>query len=231
MPYYYDSTYLLVIAAFLLTLFASMGVKSTFNKYSKVANQRGITGAQAVRNILDSNGLYDVQIEHIKGNLTDHFDPRAGVIRLSDSVYNSTSVAAIGVGAHEAGHAIQHSVGYVPIKVRNSIIPVVNLSSTLSMPIFFIGLIAGIPALATIGAILFAAVLVFQLVTLPVEFNASRRALKIIQNSNMMYDDEVDKAAKVLRAAAMTYVAAAASSALQLLRLLMIANKGRSRRD
>ncbi len=224
---YYDPTYILVIIAFLLTMFASFGVNSTFKKYSGVSNARGLTAFDAARKILDSFGLHNIKIERVSGNLTDHYDPRAGVLRLSDSTYMSTSVAAIGVAAHEAGHAIQHSIGYVPIKVRNAIVPVVNIGSTLSMPVFFIGLILGMYKLAILGAILFGGVLVFQLVTLPVEFDASRRALKILNESDMLYGKELTYARRVLTAAALTYVAAVASTALQLLRLLMIANRNR----
>lgn len=227
MFYYYDSTYILVIAAFLLSLFASFGVNSAFSKYSKKLNSRGLTAADAARRILNSNGLSNVAIEHVSGNLSDHFDPRTNVVRLSDSTYNSTSVAAVGVAAHECGHAIQHATGYVPIKLRNSIVPVVNIGNALSMPLFFIGLIMGITNLALAGALLFGLVLVFQLLTLPVEFNASRRALKILDSTDMLYGDELKGAKKVLTAAAMTYVAAVASTALQLLRLLLILNRRR----
>ncbi len=219
---FWDSTYILVILAFVLSMFASFGVKTTFAKYSKVHATNGLTGSMAARQILDMNGLHHISIEHIAGDLTDHFDPTAGVIRLSDSVYNSNSVAAIGVAAHEAGHAVQHATNYAPIKVRNSIVPVVNISSSLSMPLFVIGLLMNSLGLAFAGAMLFAAVLVFQLITLPVEFNASRRALAILGNSNLLYEEELGGAKKVLSAAAMTYVAAVAASALQLLRLLLI---------
>ncbi len=222
-----DTTYVLVIAAFILTLIASYGVKMTFSRYNKVRNVRGMTGADAARLILDRNGLSHIRVEHISGSLTDHFDPRANVIRLSDSTYSSDSVAAVGVAAHEAGHAVQHAVGYAPIKVRNSIIPIVNIGSGLSMPVFLIGLALGSFNLAIVGVILFSATLLFQVVTLPVEFNASRRALRILDESNMLYDDEVKKARKVLTAAALTYVAAVASTALQLLRLVLLAGKNR----
>ena len=183
--YYFDPTYVLVIIAFLLTLFASMGVKSTFSKYNDVRSSRGITAASAARQILDANGLQNIRIEHVSGDLTDHYSPNENVIRLSDSTYNSTSVAAIGVAAHECGHAVQHQVGYVPIKIRNGIVPIVNVCNMLSMPIFIIGLILGLGRLAMVGAILFGAVLVFQLVTLPTEINASRREMKTLES---MYD-------------------------------------------
>ncbi|MBP3361467.1 MAG: zinc metallopeptidase [Clostridia bacterium] len=225
--YYYDPTYVLVIAAFLLTLFASFGVKSTFNKYSSVRNARGMTGADAARRILDANGLSGVQIQRVSGNLTDHFDPKANVIRLSDSVYSSDSVAAIGVAAHECGHAVQYARDYAPIKLRNSIVPVVNIGNALSMPLFLLGLILGMTNLALAGALLFGLVLVFQLITLPVEFNASSRALRILDERGLLYGEELKGAKKVLKAAAMTYVAAVASTALQLLRLLMIVNRRR----
>lgn len=222
-----DPTYILVIIAFLLTMFASFGVKSTFNKYNKVHSGRGMTAAMAARKILDANGLHNIRIERVAGDLTDHFSPKENVIRLSDATYNSTSVAAIGVAAHECGHAVQHQVGYVPIKIRNSIVPIVNISNTLAMPIFLIGLILNIANLAMFGAILFGAVFVFQLVTLPTEINASRRAMKTLDSMYILEGDELKGAKKTLTAAAMTYVAAVASSALQLLRLLLIANNRR----
>lgn len=225
--YYYDPTYVLVILAFFLTLFASFGVKSTFNKYSSVRNSRGMTGADAARRILDANGLHGVQIQRVSGSLTDHFDPKANVIRLSDSVYSSDSVAAIGVAAHECGHAVQYAHNYAPIKLRNSIVPIVNIGNALSMPLFFLGLILGLTNLALFGALLFGLVLVFQLITLPVEFNASSRALKILDERGLLGGEELKGAKKVLKAAAMTYVAAVASTALQLLRLLMIVNRRR----
>ena len=228
--YYYDSTYILVIIAFALSMFASFGVKSTFAKYDKKLSYRGITGADAARRILDANGLYNIRIERVSGNLSDHFDPSAGVIRLSDSTYNSTSVAAIGVAAHGCGHAVQHAQGYVPIKLRNSIVPIVNIGNSLSMPLFFIGLLLGMTELAFAGALLFGLVLIFQLVTLPVEFNASTRAIKILDGMAILDSDELRGTKKVLSAAAMTYVAAVASTALQLLRLLMIVNNRRDRR-
>ena len=225
--YYFDPTYVLVIIAFFLTMFASLGVKSTFNKYNDVYSSRGITAAQAARNILDANGLHNIRIERVSGELTDHFSPKENVIRLSDSTYNSTSVAAIGVAAHECGHAVQHQVGYVPIKVRNGIVPVVNICNALSMPLFIIGLILGIGRLAMAGAILFGAVLVFQLVTLPTEINASRRAMKTLESMYILEGDELKGARKTLTAAAMTYVAAVASTALQFLRLVLLANRRR----
>ena len=227
MGYYYDPTYILVIIAFFLSLFASFGVKATFSKYSSVKSARNITGAEAARAILDANGLYHIQIQRVAGKLSDHFDPRSNVIRLSDSTYGSTSVAAIGVAAHECGHAVQHAKGYAPIKLRNTLVPVVNIGNTLSMPLFLLGIWLGMTNLAIIGALLFGLVLIFQLVTLPVEFNASTRAIEILEVRGILGSDELKGAKKVLRAAAMTYVAAVASTALQLLRLLMIINRRR----
>ena len=226
-PIYYDPTYILVIIGFMLSIFASFGVKSTFSTYSGVYNSRGMTGRDAAREILDKNGLYSVGIEHVAGDLTDHYDPRANVIRLSDATYNSSSVAAVGVAAHEAGHAVQHAVGYTPIKLRNAFVPVVNIGSSLSMPLFILGLIMGREGLAFAGIVLFSAVLIFQLITLPVEFNASHRALVALDSSGMLALDEVKQAGKVLKAAAMTYVAGVAATALQLLRLLLIFNSRR----
>lgn len=226
--YYWDPTYILVIIALVLSMFASFGVNATFNKYKKLRTARGITGADAARRVLDMNGLQHIKIERISGNLTDHYDPKAGVIRLSDATYNDTSVAAVGVAAHEAGHAVQHAVGYAPIKIRNSIVPVVNIGNALSMPLFLIGLLFNILGLAYLGVILFSLTLAFQVITLPVEFNASRRAISILDNSMLLYEDEIKPAKKVLKAAAMTYVAAVAATALQLLRFLLIIG---SRRD
>ena len=227
MLYYYDATYILVIIGFLLTLFASFGVNGTFNKYKNVTNRRGITGAMAARSILDANGLQHVKVVRIAGNLTDNFNPSTNVVSLSDSTYDSASVAAIGVAAHECGHAVQHQQGYMPIKVRNGIFPAVKIGNVLSMPLFIIGIILGLGDLAMIGAILFGLVLIFQVVTLPVEFNASIRAIKTLEGMYMLDDNEIKGAKKVLKAAAMTYVAAAASTALQFLRLLMLANRRR----
>ncbi len=230
MPYYYygyDPTYILVLIAFALSLFASFGVKRTYSKYEKVRSTRGYTAADVARAILDRNGLQHIRIERVGGNLTDHFDPRTNVVRLSDSTFGSSSVAAIGVAAHECGHAIQHATGYAPIKIRNSIVPVVNIGSTISMPLFIIGLFLGHYGLSLAGVILFSLVLVFQLITLPVEFNASTRAIKILDGGNMLFDEELTGAKKVLTAAALTYVAGVASTALQLLRLLLILNRRR----
>lgn len=220
--YYMDPTYLLVIIGAVICMVASANVSHTFNKYSRSGSKRGVTGAQAAAQILRNAGIGDVRIEHIAGNLTDHYDPRNKVLRLSDSVYGSTSVAAVGVAAHECGHAIQHQVGYVPIRIRNAIVPVVNLGSKLSWPIMILGLILGSLNLLNIGIVLFSLTLLFQIVTLPVEFNASGRALRILDQSGMLYPDEVRGARKVLGAAAMTYVTAAVSTLLQLLRLVLL---------
>ena len=228
MFYYWDSTYILVIIAMLLSLWASFGVKSTFAKYQEVKTARGITGSEAARRVLDMNGLKNIRVERVGGELTDHFDPKNNVIRLSDSTYNDTSVAAVGVAAHEAGHAVQHATGYVPIKIRNSIVPVVNIGTQLAMPLFLIGLLINVLGLVYLGIFLFSFALLFQLITLPVELNASSRAIKILDSSMLLYEDEIKPAKKVLKAAAMTYVAAVAASALQLLRLLLIANRRRN---
>ena len=230
MPYLFygfDPTYVLVIFALILTLIASFGVKSTFAKYDKVVTSRGITGAQAARSILDANGLTNVRGERVGGHLSDHFSPKENVIRLSDSTYDSTSVAALGVAAHECGHAVQYQQGYIPIKVRNSIVPIVNISNSLSMPLFFIGIIMGATNLAYAGAILFGVVLAFQLLTLPVEINASRRAMATLDSMMILEERELVGAKKTLFAAAMTYVASVAATALQLLRLLLILNNRR----
>lgn len=225
--FYYDSTYILVIIAFLLSMAASFGVKVTFAKYKEVSNSRGLTGADAARYVLSSGGASGVRVERISGELTDHFDPRANVIRLSDSTYSSVSVAAVGVAAHEAGHALQHAEGYLPIKLRNGIIPVVNIGNSLSMPIFMLGLILGRPNIAMFGVILFSGVLIFQVLTLPVEFNASIRAVNILRDRDLLSREELPKAKKVLFSAAMTYVAAVAATSLQLLRLMAILNSRR----
>lgn len=204
-----------------------MKVSSAYNKYSKINNMRGITGAETARHILDANGLFDVPIEIIPGKLTDHYDPKAKVMRLSNDVYRGTSIAAVGVAAHESGHALQDQQNYIPIRIRNSIFPVVNFSSQFSWIIFFVGLIFGFSSLVNIGIILFAAVVVFQIITLPVEFNASNRAIAILEERGILYDDELSGAKAVLSAAAMTYVAAALMAIAQLLRLLALSNRRR----
>lgn len=223
---------LLVIITAVFSMWASAKVNSTYNRYSKVVTRRNMTAAQAARMILDQNGLQNVRIESIAGNLTDHFDPRDNVIRLSDSVRNSASVAAVGVAAHEAGHAVQYATGYVPIKVRNSIVPVANIGCKFGPYLVMLGLVlyafAGLSSLIMeIGIIFFAASVIFQIITLPVELNASNRAIKILGGSGYLDSDEVPMVKKVLGSAAMTYVAAAAVSVAQLLRLMALANSRR----
>ena len=224
--YPYDYYYLiLVVPALLISLWAQFKVKSTFNRYEQVYARQGITAAQAARRILDQNGLYGVRIEMTGGKLTDHYDPRTNVIRLSQSVYNSPSVAALGVAAHEAGHAVQYGVNYLPIKIRNGLVPVTNICSSLSIPLVIIGFIMSARPLVIAGILLFAAVAVFQIVTLPVEFNASRRAIAVLGESGMLDEGELQGAKRVLSAAAMTYVAALLVSLAQLLRLVLLANQ------
>ena len=221
----------LLILAIIFALYAQLKVKLTFSKYSDTSNQHGYTAKEVARQILDENGLQNVSIEYISGSLTDHYDPTANVIRLSDSVYNSTSVAAIGVAAHEVGHAIQHAQGYAPIKVRQAIIPVTQIGSKLAVPLVLLGLIiSAFEWLIPVGILLYTAAVFFQAVTLPVEFNASSRALRTLDDNLILYKDEVKQARKVLSAAAMTYVAAMFSSLVSLLRLIAIANGGRRRR-
>ena len=228
--FYFDWTMLIVLPAFFFSLWAQFKVNSTFEKYSKMRTRRGITGADAARRVLNENGLYDVRIEHIKGNLTDHYDPRDKVIRLSDSVYASDSAAAVGVACHEAGHAVQHAKGYFPIKVRSAVVPMTKFGSMLSIPLFMIGLIFASPELMLGGIVLYAVVAFFQFVTLPVEFNASKRAMQAIKHAGFLSPDEYSSSRKVLTAAAMTYVAALATSLLTLLRLLVLANGRGNRR-
>ena len=229
MPFfYYDSYYLtLILPAFIIAMVAQFRVQSTFKKYASVMSRKGKTASQLVRQILNDNGLTSVAIERVAGNLTDHYDPRTNVIRLSDAVFDSTSVASIGVAAHEAGHAVQHATGYAPIKLRNVVLPVANFGSRLAMPLILLGLLMSIGPLVTAGVILFSALVLFQLVTLPVEFNASRRAINTLRTTHALDDDELSAAKKVLSAAAMTYVASALVSAMQLLRLVLISNRRR----
>ena len=227
---YIDPTYILVIIGAILSMLASANVNSSFRKYSQVANSRGITGQQAARMILESAGIYDVRIERIAGNLTDNYSPNERVLRLSDSVYNSYSVAAVGVAAHECGHAIQHQEGYAPLKLRSLSVPIANIGSKISWPIILIGLILGISPLARIGVYLFLFVVIFQLLTLPVEFNASGRALNILNTNNVFEGDEAKGAKKVLTAAALTYVASLFSTILQFLRLVLLTNGSGGRR-
>ncbi len=230
---YIDWTYIvLVLPAVLFAAWASSHVNSTFAKYSKQFNSRHLTGAQAARFVLDRSGLRNVRIERVSGNLTDHYDPQANVIRLSDAVYNSTSSAAVGVACHEAGHAIQHAENYAPVKIRAAIIPITNIGSRLAVPLIILGLVlSGLnsvwTSVAYLGIACFGLSTVFQLVTLPTEFNASKRALRCIEGGNLLMGDELDGAKKVLTAAALTYVAALAVSLMQLLRFVLIVGRRR----
>lgn len=228
--YYFDSTYFLVLIGAVLCLWAQFRVKSTYNKYAKVRSRTGMTGAQAAQKILQMSGIYDVRIEHIGGSLTDHYDPTHKVLRLSDTVYGSTSVAAIGVAAHECGHAVQHDKGYAPLQIRSALVPAANIGSKAGIPLIILGAFLGMnQMLIQIGIWVFALAVLFQVVTLPVEFNASGRALAMLGNYGMMERDEVSGCKKVLRAAALTYVAAAASAILQLLRLVLMFGRRGSR--
>lgn len=227
---YWDQTIIILIPALIFSLIAQLMVKGAFSKYSGVRNSRGYTGADAARAILDRNGLSYIRIEHINGELTDHYDPGANVIRLSDSVYNNDSVAAVGVAAHEAGHAVQYAEGYGPIKVRSAIIPITQFGSNLSTPLVILGIIFSSNVLITAGILLFCTVVLFQAITLPVEFNASGRALKVLREEHFLDDDEMNGAKSVLTAAALTYVAAMFSALASLARLLLIRNRNNSRR-
>jgi Zn-dependent membrane protease YugP len=223
---YWDSTYILVLVGFVLCLIASARVKTTFAKYSKVRSMSGCTGAEAADRILHMAGIYDVRIEHVNGNLTDHYDPRNKVLRLSDSVYGQTSVAAIGVAAHECGHAIQHAKGYVPLAFRSSLAPAASFASNAAWPIIIVGFIFGLSRiLLPFGIILFSVAVLFQIVTLPVEYNASNRAIRILADTGILYQDELKQSKKVLKAAALTYVAATAASILQLIRLILLSRR------
>jgi len=227
---YFDSTYILVFIGIILSLAASAKVKSTFAKYSRIRSMSGLTGAQAAERLLQASGIYDVQIECVSGNLSDHYDPRSKVLRLSDSVYGQTSLAAIGVAAHECGHAIQHENSYLPLKIRGALVPVASFSSMAAWPIIIVGLLlGGSQTLIDFGIILFSLAVVFQVVTLPVEFNASKRAIARLGEVGILYDDELRQSKKVLDAAALTYVAAAAATILQLLRLILLFGGGRNR--
>ena len=224
-----DYTYLiLVVPALIIALIAQFRVKSAFARYSQERCVSGLTGAETARRILALNGITDIAIEHISGDLTDHYSPTEKVIRLSDSVYNAQTIAAVGVAAHECGHAVQYAVGYAPIKLRNAIIPVTNIGSTLSFPILLVGLILNFQPLVLVGIALFSLVTIFQLLTLPVEFDASRRALKTIDERGMLTQEEFAGAKKVLSAAAMTYVAALLTSLAQLMRLLLLYGRRRN---
>ena len=229
--YYYgfDYTYVLVLIGAVLCMWASYRVNSVYNKYSHIRSASGMTGAEVAQRILDRNGVRDVRVEHVSGNLTDHYDPRTQTVNLSDAVYGSTSVAALGVAAHECGHVMQHESGYMPLKIRTALVPAANLGSQIGLPLVIIGLIFGLSnSFIAIGIWIFALAVLFQIVTLPVEVNASHRALAMLEEYGILGTDEVEASRKVLGAAAMTYVAAAASAVLQLLRLIML---GRRRDD
>ena len=231
--FYYDPTYIMVLIGVVICMLASANVNRTFQKYSRIRSHSGMTGREAAERLLHANGIYDVTVQRVAGNLTDHYDPRNKTLNLSDSTYASTSVAAIGVAAHECGHAVQHANGYAPLKIRGSLVPVANFGSTLAWPLILIGfLIQGNASvlLINLGILLFSAAVLFQIVTLPVEFNASSRALKSLETNGILYTEEVADTRKVLRAAALTYVASAASAILQLLRLILISG-GRRRND
>lgn len=226
--YYYLSNYyyiILVLPMVIFSLIASSKVNSSFAKYSKIISSRGLTGAQAAFEILRHYGITDVRIERVSGKLTDHYDPKTNVIRLSESVYNSASVAAIGVACHEAGHAAQYAQGYLPIKIRNSVFPVASLGSRAGIPLAILGFFLNFQVLAIIGVVFFSFAVLFQLVTLPVEFNASRRALSVIDSADILSESEKRGAAKVLKAAAMTYIASLAVSLANLLRLILMINR------
>ena len=224
----FDPTMILVWIGLILSLLAQAKVKSTFAKYERVRSMSGLTGAQAAERILHSAGIYDVSIARVQGSLTDHYDPRTKTLRLSDSTYGSSSVAAVGVAAHECGHAIQHQQHYAPLGLRSALVPAANLGSTLAWPIFLVGLIASLPFLTTAGIILFSLAVLFQLITLPVEINASRRAVQTVESAGVLGSSESSGVKKVLTAAALTYVASLAASILQLLRLVILAG-GRNR--
>lgn len=226
---FYDPTWWLILVSMGICIIASARVNSVYKQYSKVKSEKGMTAQEAAERILKGAGIYDVRIERTEGELTDHYDPRNNVIRLSESVYYSTSVAAIGVAAHECGHVIQHKNQYVPIKIRNAIVPVVNFGSNLSWPLILLGVLFGLTSLVDIGILLFSLVLIFQLVTLPVEFNASKRAKIILREQNLLREEELVGVRKVLGAAALTYVASVLATALQLLRLFFLF--GRRRRN
>lgn len=236
MPYYgygfyYDPTYVLVVIGAVLSLLASAKVNSTYARYSRVRSMSGMTGAQAAQRILYQAGIKDVQIEHVSGNLTDHYDPAAKVVRLSDATYQSSSVAAIGVAAHECGHVLQHHEGYAPLKLRTTLVPAANIGSKLGIPLILLGILLGANAtLVNIGIWVFCLAVLFQIVTLPVEFNASKRAVQVLDRQGILGGEELKQCRQVLGAAALTYVAAAAASVLQLLRLVILFG-GRNRED
>lgn len=230
--YYMDPTYLLVLIGAILCIFAQMRVSSTYRRYSGVRSKSGLTGAQAAQRILQLSGIRDVRIEHVRGELTDHYDPAHKVLRLSDSVYGSFSIAAIGVAAHECGHAVQHDKGYAPLKIRTALVPAANIGSKAGIPLIFLGVLLGMnQTLIQVGIWVFALAVLFQLITLPVEFNASGRALAMLGDYGMLEREETNGCRRVLGAAALTYVAAAASAILQLLRLVLLFGNNDRRRD
>lgn len=223
--FYFDSSFIILIPALIIAAVAQYKVSSTFDKYSRFGNRNGYTGSQVARMLLDNNGLYDVPVEVISGKLTDHYDPTRRVMRLSEEVFYGNSVASIGVAAHETGHAFQHKERYAPLVIRNSIVPVVNFSSNISWLLFFAGFILDIRPLINFGILLFSAVVIFQLITLPVEFDASSRALRILERRGILYSEELRGAKAVLSAAAMTYVAAAITAISNLIRLILISRR------
>ncbi|MDD2573498.1 MAG: zinc metallopeptidase [Bacillota bacterium] len=227
MFFYYDPTFILLIPAILFSLYAQTKISGTFQRYSRVASRNGYTASDVARRVLDMNGLNNVRIERVRGNLTDHYDPRHKVLRLSDTVHSSTSIAAVGVAAHEAGHAVQHSTGYVPLFMRNTIAPVASFGSSMSWVLIMAGLLMRWFELIQIGIIFFTAVVLFQLITLPVEFNASKRAIAMLTDSGIITSEEITPAKKVLNAAALTYVAAALTAVMQLLRFVLLSNRRR----
>lgn len=231
--YYWDPTYILVVIGAVICMIASARVKGTFNKYSQLRSMSGMNGAQVAQRVLQAAGIYDVQVRHVSGSLTDHYDPRTKTVNLSDPVYNATSVAALGVAAHECGHAIQHAKSYAPLSIRSALVPIANFGSMLAWPVMLIGLLFNTRSsglIIDIGILLFSAAVLFQLVTLPVEFDASRRALVMLRTQGILADDELRYTRRVLKSAALTYVASAAAAILQLLRIILITN-GRRRDD
>ena len=231
--YYWDPTYILVVIGAVICMIASARVKGTFNKYSQLRSMSGMNGAQVAQRVLQAAGIYDVQVRHVSGSLTDHYDPRTKTVNLSDPVYNATSVAALGVAAHECGHAIQHAKSYAPLSIRSALVPIANFGSMLAWPVILIGLLFNTRSsglIIDIGILLFSAAVLFQLVTLPVEFDASRRALVMLRTQGILADDELKYTRRVLKSAALTYVASAAAAILQLLPIILITN-GRRRDD
>ena len=231
--YYWDPTYILVVIGAVICMIASARVKGTFNKYSQLRSMSGMNGAQVAQRVLQAAGIYDVQVRHVSGSLTDHYDPRTKTVNLSDPVYNATSVAALGVAAHECGHAIQHAKSYAPLSIRSALVPIANFGSMLAWPVILIGLLFNTRSsglIIDIGILLFSAAVLFQLVTLPVEFDASRRALVMLRTQGILADDELKYTRRVLKSAALTYVVSAAAAILQLLRIILITN-GRRRDD